>query len=63
MMNSWELAMMLCEKVNNPNGRVKIRINDNNANEIIPILEKDSLNRLFRKPYGAKHVHPAEICE
>lgn len=47
--------------LNNLYGRVKLRINGNNANEIVPILNRDPLNHLFFNEYEPEETHFAEI--
>ncbi|XP_033231417.1 uncharacterized protein LOC117182352 [Belonocnema kinseyi] len=47
--------------LDNDYGRVKVRIDGNNANFTVPILENDPLNDLFRKKFGRKNVRTAVI--
>lgn len=50
--------------LNNNYGRVKLLINGNNANVIVPILKEDHLNSRFYKKTGPnKYIRAAEIPE
>lgn len=45
-------------------GRVKLRIDGNNANETIPILKKDSVNNLFGKTkFATEYIRSAKIIQ
>lgn len=46
--------------LNNDYGKVKICTHGNNGNEIVPILNDDPLNRLFRRAFGSQHVLAAD---
>lgn len=49
--------------LNNHYGRVKIRINNDTANETVPISNQDSLNRRFFNEFERKNIRFAEIHE
>lgn len=49
------------EDMNNNYVRVKLHINGNNANKIVPISKKDHLNSLFRELFGPENVRTAAV--
>lgn len=51
----------LIGNLGNTFGRVKVFINGNNANVIVPILENDPLNSLFRMRFGPRNIRSAQI--
>lgn len=49
------------EDLQNRLGRVKLRITGNVANEIVPILDRDPLNRVFKENFTPQNIRLAEI--
>lgn len=47
--------------LNNNYGRVKLRMNGNNANEAVPILNNDPLNYLFYERFAPNKIRRAEV--
>lgn len=47
--------------IDNRIGRVKLRIHEANANEILPIFGDDPLNNMFFKPLQKEHIRDAHF--
>lgn len=49
------------EDLHNHYGGVKLRINGNIADEIVPIMNRDSLNSVFGEIVGPRNIRPAVL--